>query len=349
MNEMLHRLAQIEPGELPFLSIYLDIRPEATGEKPAVRAGLVVLKNRLNAIRKTLPPRGPALASFDVDAARIETFIAEVKDRSTEGLAIFACDGRSIFETVQVGAPFDNQVTADKAPDLFQLARFDDEWETAVVAVVDSNTVRFIVKRDAISTEKLGPDRKPFQRSVGGWTESRQRRRLDNQREDFAAEAAASLTELVSKIDARHIVLAGDPPTVDAIRSALTPQTAALVRETIRMEIRAGRDEVSAELRTILQRIEEEEGTGVVKHLVAELQRGRLAATGPADVRRALEAGQVDTLVLDDVHATDAGGRAELVRLAANTGARVEVVSGDPAMEPFGGAGAILRFAIRQK
>jgi stalled ribosome rescue protein Dom34 len=66
-------------------------------------------------------------------------------------------------------------------------------------------------------------------------------------------------------------------------------------------------------------------------------------------VRRALEAGQVDTLVLDDQHATNEAERAELVRLATNTGARVEVVSGNSAMEPFAGIGAILRYAVRQK
>lgn len=348
MNETLRRVAEIEPADLPFLSIYLDVRPEATGERPSVRAGLVVLKDRMNEIRKTLPVRGAELDSFNADAERIEAFIAEDKDRTTEGLAIFACHGRGIFETVEVGAPFENQVTDGRAPDLFQLARFDDEWETAVVAVVDSNTVRFVVKSDARAEEVSGPDRKPFQRSVGGSTERRHRRRLDNQKQDFAQEAATALTELVAEVKAEHIILAGDPATTDAITAALTPQTAALVRETVRMEIRAGRDDVSEQLKPILRRIEEEEGLAVVDQLVAEIQRGRLAASGEADVRRALEAGQVDTLVLDDQHAPESA-RAELVRLATNTAARVEVVSGQAAMEPFGGIGAILRYAVRQK
>ncbi len=349
MKDDIRRLAEIEPSDLPFLSIYLDVRPEATGERPAVRAGLVVLKARLNEIRKTLPPRGPAFDSFHADAARIEAFVTSDKDRSTEGLAIFACDRRGVFETFEVGAPFENQVTDGTAPDLFQLARFDDEYETAIIAVVDSNTVRFIVKRQAQADEVAGPDTAPFQRSVGNETQKRHRRRMDKAREEFAAEAAISLAELVDEVAAQHIVLAGDPATVDAISDALSQQVAALVRDTIRMEIRAGRDDITAELKGILRRIEAEEGAGVVEQLIAEIQRGRLAASGPADVRRALEAGQVDTLVLDDTQATDESDRANLVRLATNAGARVEVVSGDPAMEPFGGVGAILRYAVRMK
>ena len=34
MREQLRQLAAMEPGDLPVLSVYLDLRPQATGETP---------------------------------------------------------------------------------------------------------------------------------------------------------------------------------------------------------------------------------------------------------------------------------------------------------------------------
>ena len=53
VRRALRALAEHEPGELPVLSVYLDMRPHATGESPALRAGTVTLKNLLREIEKT--------------------------------------------------------------------------------------------------------------------------------------------------------------------------------------------------------------------------------------------------------------------------------------------------------
>ena len=71
MQVLLRRLAELEPGDLPVLSVYLDMRLHATGENPATRSGLVVLKDRLGEIEKTFLPRGDDLESLRADAARI--------------------------------------------------------------------------------------------------------------------------------------------------------------------------------------------------------------------------------------------------------------------------------------
>ena len=65
MNDLLRRLADIAPGDLPFLSIYLDVRPEAPGERPGRRAGFVVFEDRMREIRRTYLPRGANLDSWD--------------------------------------------------------------------------------------------------------------------------------------------------------------------------------------------------------------------------------------------------------------------------------------------
>ncbi len=140
MRDLMRQLAAFEPGTEPVLSIYLDMGPRETGENPAVRTGLIVLKDRLRRIEKTLWPRGPAFNSFQADAARIDQYLADEFPLTAYGLALFTCAGRDLFEVVTVGTPFENQVSAGPLPDLFQLARLLEEQETAVVAVVDTRT-----------------------------------------------------------------------------------------------------------------------------------------------------------------------------------------------------------------
>jgi hypothetical protein len=50
LQDVLRRLAEVEPSELPVLSVYLDIRPQATGNSPGRRAGLTILRDRLREI-----------------------------------------------------------------------------------------------------------------------------------------------------------------------------------------------------------------------------------------------------------------------------------------------------------
>ncbi len=67
---------------------------------------------------------------------------------------------------------FENQVTVAPQPDLFQLARLVDEHETAVVAVVDSNTSRVFVTRRGILREVGGPTRTPSTSALVPWWEA---------------------------------------------------------------------------------------------------------------------------------------------------------------------------------
>jgi hypothetical protein len=75
VRRALRALAELEPGELPVLSVYLDMRPHATGESPGLRAGTVILRNRLREIEKTYLPRGAELDSVRQDAERIDRYL----------------------------------------------------------------------------------------------------------------------------------------------------------------------------------------------------------------------------------------------------------------------------------
>jgi ribosomal protein L30E len=352
-EDVLRRLADFGPGEPSTLSVYMDMRPHETGENPALRAGLIQLKDHLSAIEKTLGPRGPALESFHADSARVTDYVNHAFAPEATGVALFACAGRGMFEAVEVGAPFVDQVSFAPVPELFQLARLLDDQETAVVAVVDTNTARLFVTRYGAVEEVGGPNDKNAKRyrkrAMGGWSQSRFQRRIDNNRSGFAKEAASALEALVQSEAATRVILAGDEVAVPLLQGALSSEVTALLHpQTLRLDIRAPRDEVQAEIGPVLAAIEAEEAQSLADRLVGAVQGDGLGVLGRAKTVEALERGQVDVLII--AAEAEAGleetARSELIRLAATTGASVEVVEGHSVLVDLGGVGGMLRYRL---
>lgn len=350
LQEQMRRLARLEPREdLPFLTVYLDVRPEATGENPQARSGLTVLKDRLGEIRKTFPPRGEDVDSFEADAQRIKAFVEQQMQASTKGLAIFACAARGVFETVEVEAPFENQVTVASSPDLFQLARLADERETSVVAVVDTNTARLFVYRLGRFSEDAGLDDDPVhygKRATGGWRQMNNQRHVEKHRREFAAETARAIAELVQREEAQHVILAGDEVAITTLKEQLPQQVGGLVRDVVRLDIKTPQTAVAEAVEPILRQIEHDAAHSLVDQLIEEYRRGLIAVAGVHDTERALERGQVDLLLVDGAAYIDEGTRAHLVSRAVETGATVEVVQGSEALLRVGGVGALLRYPL---
>lgn len=350
MREALCFLAPREPSEMPVLSVYLDMRPQATGENPSVRSGQIVLKDRLREIEKTLGPRGPALDSFRADVERIERYLDEEAAPSAQGIALFACHAEDLFTEVLAGVGFENQVTVGPLPDLFQLARLLDEHETAVVALVDSNTARLFVTRTGAFAEVGGPDDDSVhyrKRSTGGWSQARYQRHIDKHRAEFAQEAAAEIKRLVTREGATRLILAGDEVAITPLRAALSPEIAALIQgDPLRIDIRAPRDDVAAEVQPLLAQAEADDASAVGDRLVHGVRAGGLAVAGLTETRCALEYGQVDTLVLDPAAPIDEETRSSLIRQATITGAAVEFVERHPVLAELGGVGALLRYRL---
>lgn len=348
MDTIIRKLALLDAGDLPILSIYLDVRPEATGEKPEQRAGLVVLRDRLREIRRTFLPRGADLDSFDADAARINAFVAEKMDAATEGLAMFACHGLGVWETVEARTPFENQVTVASRADLYQLAKLDDEFERAIVGVLDTNTARLYVYEYGALFEADGPDDDPVhyqKRETGGWSQARYQRHIDKHRKDFAEEIVLAIGDLVEREDAHHIVLAGDEVVMSHLNRAMPTPLAEKVTGVFKAGIRTNVNDIAAEVAPIMEQAERDAGRSAVDRLVAEVRRGGLGVAGIEATGQALENGQVDTLVIDDAKVGPVE-RKELVRLAAATSAGVEVVRDATPLAELGGVGALLRYRL---
>lgn len=348
LNLLLRRLAEWQPPEDIFVtSVFVDNRPEESGERPGQRASDVMLRDRLREIEKSLQPRGPALDSFLMDKERIEHAYDD-SDPGARGIAIISCGAADLFEVLEVGAPFENLVAFERYPVLFPIARLLDEFEPALVAVADTNTLRiFSLNRGQI--EESGgrsEDKVHFQRTrLGGESQGRYQRHIDKHRSDFAAEAAQEIARAIEEDAATRVILAGDEVAIPLLRDALPNHVAEkVIGPTLRLDIRVAPDDVDAGVAEVLALAEQEQSRADADALLAEVAKDEgLGVTGTGRTKKALERGQASKLViLDGFEPLDV--REEVTRMALLTDADVQVVDEHDGLAAAGGVGAILRY-----
>src|SRR6266545_3575171 len=118
LGAQLDRLASIDPGPFPVISLYLNLQPNARGRgefEPFLRKELA---ERL----RTYPASGPERDSLDEDAARILAYVNGV-DRALNGLALFACSSANLFEAIPLAAGVDtHRLYISDQPHLYPLA-----------------------------------------------------------------------------------------------------------------------------------------------------------------------------------------------------------------------------------
>lgn len=347
LRSTMRRLADATSTEAPILSCYVDVRPEANGQRPGERGDLTVVRDRLNAIGDHLAAHSEARSSFDGDRARIDEMLGGAELNDVQGLAVFACGRIGLWEAIGSQAEFDTEVSAGPTADLFQLARLLDDQVAAVVAVVDTNTCRLFVTRRGGLAERPGPDEgnaEHRRRDMGGWSQARFQRHIDMQDRRFAKEAADAIERLVNRELPAHVLLAGDERAIAALDPQLSEGVRPLVEHVARIDLRASLADVREEVLPILSALEEAEGQDTAERAVAGWRAGALGVVGVNATMAALEAGQVDELVLDESAGLDDDLRGELIRQASLTNAHVEVVRDHPEMGRHDGVAATLRY-----
>lgn len=349
LRDLMRRLAETESPEAPILSVYIDTRPEAHGGRPGERNELTVVRDRLDAIADDLDARGAARDSFEADRKRIEALLESGELDATDGVAVFACSHLGLWEAIGAQTEFDTQVVAGPTAELFQLARLLDDAVSAVVAVVDTNTCRLFVTRRGGMAERQGLDEgnaEHTRHDTGGWSQARFQRHIDMQDRRFAAEAAEAIGRLVRREKPQHVILAGDERVISVLDPELPEDVRPLVEHVARIDMRATHEDVREEIAPILSALEEADGRDAAQRAIAGHRAGDLGRAGIDAVMQALEAGQVDELVIDETVNTDEELRAELIRRASLTDAHVEIVRDHPELRRHDGVAATLRYRV---
>lgn len=373
LGDLLNRLAAFEPTSFPVMSLYLNTQPDQHG-----RANFEsFIRKEFRARARSYSLRSPERESFERDAKRVTEYLRDKLRPSANGLAVFACAGANdFFEAVQVDAPIDeHRFYVYHQPHLYPLARLSDQYRRYAALIADTNSARLFVFGLGERIEKESVQNTKVSRaSVGGWSQARYQRHVENYHLRHAKEVVEALDRLVQEENIEHIVLAGDEVVIPTLREQLPQHINEKVIDVLRLDIKTPEHEV---LRATVEAMREQDATddaGKVAQLLDEYRAGGLAVVGAHDTLAALASGQVDELILsasleelnDDEEEVgehlvpgapasdeDAGKGTrtvmmadELVTRARQTGAGISFIEAAELLADVGGVGAMLRYRL---
>ena len=381
LEQIIDRLAAFEPVGLPVVSLYLNAQANEHGRQDFER----FLRKEFAERARTFKAHSPERESFERDVERINEYLGEEMRAETNGVAIFACAGADgFFQAVQTIAPIENhRLYIYNQPHLYPLARLMEQYPRYAVLVADTNRARLFVfgRGKALSSDEI-QNVKTRGAKVGGWSQMRYQRHLEQYHLQHAKEVAEQLERVVREDDIRHIILAGDEVIIPLLREKFPKAVAEKVVDVLSLDINAPEHEILAESMEALREHDAESDAERVERLLNDFRAGGLAVVGSTDTLEALAMGQVEELVItaqqqhvegdrDDVAvlsdaevvepvvAGDDGGTvanieadsvivaADLVARARQTSARITFVEDPALLEEVGGCGAFLRYRIQ--
>jgi len=351
LDALLDRLAAVEPTDQPFLSLYVDTRPDNTGRH---HWGPIVRKE-LGERARAFGERTPARAAYDADAARMLQWL-ESAPPSAQALAAFACEAAGVFEGVELDAPVERtELVVGHGPHLYPLARLLDQWRRYAVVVTDTHLARiFVVALGAIHARARVENAKQSRSAAGGWSQARYQRHVEKFHRDHVKELIDTLERVVREEAIERVLLAGDEVVIPLVREALPKTLAERVVEIGRLDVTSSEADVLKETLEVERREEARDDAERVARMLDAYRAGGLGMIGLAGVRAALDNGQVHELFLvaDATRLEGADGPATadaLVAKARQTGARVTFVEDAALLAEAGGVGALLRFRLNRR
>jgi len=373
-EHLVEKLVAFEPQhDLPVVSLYLNAQADQHGRRnfhPFVRKQFA---ERV----KTFPADTPQRESLESDLVRISSYLENDVRSVTQGIAIFACAGaNNFFEAVQLEAPVNNnRLFIYDHPHLYPLARLLDQYQRYAVVLADTNVARIFVfalgrtvKRDELQNVKTK------RTQVGGWSQMRFQRHVENYHLHHAKEVVEQLERLVRDERIEHVVLAGDETTIiPLLREQMSKELSDKIIDVLSLGIDTADEELLQESLNAYRRHNSLSDMEKVNHLLQEYRADALAVAGVPQTLAALSNGQAEELLISSSPEALQFDKSEVEKVLAAYGAdreetkvldqrtvadelikratelsaaRVTFIEDDSVLKNVGGVGALLRYRV---
>ena len=374
LRDQLDRLAALEPVDLPVISLYLDMQPDQHGRPQYDTFLRKAFADRL----ETYASGTPARQSVEHDIERIKTYLEGDVQKAANGLAIFACHGANLFEALQLTVPIDDHwLFVGSVPHLYPLARLNDQYPRYAALLVDTNAARlFVFSLGTTETQQQVKNVKTRKTSMGGWSQARYQRHIENFHSQHMKEVVDILDRVVREESINQIVASCDEVARPLLMEELPQHLKEKLVDVVHMDIKAPDHEVLTATLDALRAKDAQTDQEQVEAMLGAWRAGGLAVVGPEDTLDALQMGQVEELIIaarptavrraESVPAGTTPGPVELDTSAPNadldterlkiadelvtkahaTSARIRFIEDEELLADVGGVGATLRFKI---
>jgi len=300
---------------------------------------MTALEKMLNALRqyKKTPPNGLVLFSGNVafNEGQDDFRVYVIEPPNPLNTRIYRCDQTFVVE------PLENLIGSK---DVWGLLVIDKQ--TATIGLLKGKSVKVLKKIDSFVPGKF---------RAGGQSAQRFARIREELKKSFFNKVAEEMADKFRKIEVKGIIIGGPFPTKeeffngDYLATDIKQKVKGLVDISYTDE--SGLQELVDKAEDILKNEEIMEEKEVVKKFFELLAKEpEMVSYGLADVKKALEYGAVDKLLISEDK--DEKLIEELVNLAEQTGSEIKIISKEtPEGKQFhnlGGVGAILRYKLEQ-
>ncbi len=299
MRSEIKKLARMEEGPYPFLSLYLNTRWDDEQQRERIR---LFTKNQLKRIYDQLKDREDWRRAFVADQQQIERFVEglvrRVYNEEVNGIAIFSCSGIGTFVTYPSIIPFENECFIFDLPTLQPLVRLSSQYQNTLVVMVETDSAKlFEVSMEGMMAESSIESYVPGRHDQGGWAQMRYQRHIKDHMDRHHKEVVEHLTELFDS-DKKRIILIGQDRIIANFKVFLPERVKQQIADTFSMDFS---EERSKMLRRVFERLlqrEREEVSHQIEELKERTPMGGLATLGLNRTLEALNKGQVHTLYL---------------------------------------------------
>jgi len=259
------------------------------------------LRQELDAIASRVPGSGPHHDSFLADRDRIMNYVDNDLPDEAQGVAIFACNGEGIWQTLELHVPVQTQIVEDRYPYTFQLARILDDYETFAVVLAEGQDARIFVmalnQMERVVETEASEEIKRF--SAGGDAEMLLQRRTENIIKAHTEDIATELERMMKRYDVQHVVIASNDSIKGAVMDSLSQTIKDKLVDYINMDPRTNLQAILDTVGPMIMEAERKQEADAVVDLQNNLatQPG-LGVTGIEATAMALSKGQVRTLLM---------------------------------------------------
>jgi peptide chain release factor subunit 1 len=369
----LQKLLDVESDKGPFISAYLDTSVNENGK----RTFEIVLRKQISEHLATLPEESDERQAFEQDVEKINAHLENL-DNEIQGVAIFACSGAGLFKVYEFQVPFDeNLFFVFDRPHLYPLIKLVSQNRRFAVAQADTNSAHIYVfgRGEVFSREDI-QNEKTNRSEVGGWSQMRYQRHIDNFHQQHAKEVVAELEKLVREDRIDRVILAGDEAVIIPIlKGEITKELEDKVIGTVPLSVNAPEHEVLEAAEKIVNQHNTLEDMKAVETLKEQDYENGLGVSSIGKVLPALLNGQVQELYIssnfdsidynigqvnkifkdyapgidEDLPSAKQTGLVidEILRIAVQTADDIRFIQDDNLLKEVGGVGALLRYQAK--
>ena len=282
-TDAIDRLVRFDSGGLPVVSLYVGV-PEDAGLRRAVGSQVSSLLHTIRPLAEDESIERDARLSVRADIERLENPDEHAQWRPGT-VAVFACHGAGLFETVPLPRQIRERAVVDATPWLRPMLAVLDEYHRACVAVVDRESARFwdlylgeLRELAGLRDETL---RKPDFAGWGGFAEHGVRNRAEELEKRHYRRVADHLDGLVRTGQHEILVVGGHHEEIPHFIDSLPREVRRRVAGTFTVDPRAASPEdIRRSAQAVVDAYEREEERRWVAETLDKARSGGLGALG---------------------------------------------------------------------